>query len=128
MTQRQQEREIPMQEIVQRYMASWNETDPERRRKLVDELWDDQASYIDPLAEARGRDAIDAVIAAAQAQFPGFVFTLNEPVDAHHQQARFTWALGPADAEPVVIGFDVAVVTEDGRLRTVLGFLDQVPA
>jgi SnoaL-like domain len=117
-----------MQEIVQRYMASWNETDPERRRKLVDELWDDQASYIDPLAEAHGRDAIDAVIAAAQAQFPDFIFTLNGPVDAHHQQARFTWALGPADTEPVVIGFDVAVVTEDGRLRTVLGFLDQVPA
>jgi hypothetical protein len=127
-TQRKQERTVPMQEIVQRYIASWNETDPERRRKLVDELWDEQASYIDPLAEAHGRDAIDAVIAAAQAQFPGFVFTLNGPVDAHHQQARFTWALGPADAGPVVIGFDVAVVTENGRLRTVLGFLDQVPA
>ena len=33
-----------MQEIVQRYIASWNETDPERRRKLVGELWADQAS------------------------------------------------------------------------------------
>ena len=117
-----------MQETVQRYIASWNETDPERRRKLVGELWADQASYIDPLAEAHGQDEIDAVIAAAQAQFPGFVFTLNGPVDAHHQQARFTWDLGPADAEPVVSGFDVAVMTEDGRLRIVLGFLDKVPA
>ena len=117
-----------MQEIVQRYIASWNETDPERRRKLVGELWADQASYIDPLAAAHGQDEIDAVIAAAQAQFPGFVFTLNGPVDAHHQQARFTWDLGPADAEPVASGFDVAVMTEDGRLRIVLGFLDKVPA
>jgi hypothetical protein len=117
-----------MQEIVERYIASWNETDPERRRKLVDELWADRASYTDPLAEAHGRDAIDALIAAAQAQFPGFVFTLAGPVDAHHNQARFTWGLGPAGAEPVVIGFDVAVATEDGRLGTVLGFLDKVPA
>ena len=117
-----------MQEIVERYIASWNETDPERRRKQVDELWADRASYTDPLAEAHGRDAIDALIAAAQAQFPGFVFTLAGPVDAHHNQARFTWGLGPADAEPVVIGFDVAVATEDGRLGTVLGFLDKVPA
>jgi len=117
-----------MQEIVERYIASWNETDPERRRKLVDELWADGASYTDPLAEAHGRDAIDALIAAAQAQFPGFVFTLAGPVDAHHNQARFTWGLGPADAEPVVIGFDVAVATDDGRLGTVLGFLDKVPA
>ena len=117
-----------MQEIVQRYMASWNETDPERRRKLVDELWDDQASYIDPLAEAHGRDAIDATIAAAQAQFPGFVFTLAGPVDAHHRQARFTWGLGPEGAEPPIVGFDVAVAGDDGKLVTVLGFLDKVPA
>jgi hypothetical protein len=35
-----------------------DETDPERRRKLVDEMWVDRASYTDPLAEAHGRDAI----------------------------------------------------------------------
>jgi len=121
-------KDIPMQEIVERYIASWNETDAPSRRKLVEEIWTDQASYIDPLAEAHGRDAIDAVIAAVQAQFPGFVFTLLGPVDAHHGQARFTWGLGPANAEPLVIGFDVAVAAEDGRLRTVLGFLDKVPA
>jgi hypothetical protein len=49
-------------------------------------------------------------------------------VDAHHQQARFTWGLGPDGAEPLVVGFDVAVTDGDGRLRTVLGFLDKVPA
>ena len=116
-----------MQEIVERYLASWNETDPERRRKLVDELWADQASYVDPLAEAHGREEIDSVIAAAQAQFPGFVFTLAGPVDAHHNQARFSWGLGLPDAEPLVIGFDVAIATEDGKLEAVLGFLDKVP-
>jgi hypothetical protein len=29
--------------------------------------------------------------------------------------------------EPVVVGFDVAVAGDDGRLATVLGFLDKVP-
>jgi hypothetical protein len=29
--------------------------------------------------------------------------------------------------DPVVIGFDVAVAADDGRLATVLGFLDKVP-
>ena len=128
MTQRQQERDIQMQEIVQRCIASWNETDPERRRKLVDELWDDQASYIDPLADVRGRAEIDGLIGAVQQQFPGFVFTLGGNVDAHHGQARFSWNLGPADAaEPVVIGFDVAVLDGD-RIGSVYGFLDKVPS
>jgi hypothetical protein len=67
------------------------------------------------------------VIAAAQAQFPGLRFTLTGPVDAHHRQARFTWGLGPEDGRPVVEGFDVAVTDGDGRLASVLGFLDKVP-
>ena len=39
-----------MQEIVERYLAAWNETDASRRRKLVDELWAEDGSYTDPLA------------------------------------------------------------------------------
>lgn len=117
-----------MQDVIERYIASWNQTDPQRRRQLVDELWAEDASYVDPMAEAQGRDAVDAMIAAVQAQFPGYVFTLVGPVDAHHRQARFTWGLGPAGAEPAIVGFDVAVAGEDGRLRSVLGFVDKVPA
>jgi hypothetical protein len=117
-----------MQEIIERYIASWNETDPARRRELVDALWAADGSYTDPLADVRGRDDIDAVIASVQAQFPGWVFTLAGPADGHHQQARFSWHLGPAGGEAIVIGFDVAVLDEAGRLRSVHGFLDKVPA
>ena len=64
-----------------------------------------------------------------QRQFPGFVFRLAGPTDAHHDQLRFTWEMAPDDAqEAPVVGFDVAVVDGDGRIRTVLGFLDRVPA
>lgn len=117
-----------MQKIVERYIDSWNETDPRQRRALVDALWAEEASYIDPFAEARGRDEIDALIAAAQLQFPGLRFRLAGPVDTHHRQARFTWGLGLDGAEPVVVGFDVAVADETGHLVTVLGFLDKLPS
>ncbi len=117
-----------MNDVIARYLACWNETDPAARRKLIEDTWAQDASYIDPLAEAHGHDAIDATIAAVQGQFPGFVFTLASPVDAHHQQARFTWGLGPDGAEPLVVGFDVAMADGDNRLRAVLGFLDKVPA
>jgi hypothetical protein len=116
-----------MQDVIERYIAAWNQTGPQLRRKLVDEVWAPDGSYIDPLAEAHGRDAIDATIAAVQGQFPGLSFTLLGAVDAHHRQARFTWGLGPAGEEPLVIGFDVAVAADSGQLTTVLGFLDKVP-
>ena len=116
-----------MNELIKRYIASWNETDPGFRASLLGALWTADGSYTDPLAEAHGREEIGAVIAAAQAQFPGLRFTLTGPVDAHHRQARFTWGLGPDGGEPLVEGFDVAVTDGDGRLTSVLGFLDKVP-
>ena len=116
-----------MNDVIARYLDCWNETDPAARRKLIDEVWAADARYVDPLAEVQGRAAIDATIAAVQGQFPGFVFTLAGPVDAHHHQARFGWNLGPEGAEPLVVGFDVAETGADGKISTVLGFLDVVP-
>ena len=117
-----------MQEIINRYLEAWNETDAVKRGALVAALWAADGSYTDPLADVRGPDAIAALMGAAQQQFAGLVFTLGGPVDANHNQARFTWHLGPAGGEPVVIGFDVVVLSGDGRIASVHGFLDKVPA
>ncbi len=114
-------------QIIDTYLAAWNETDPGARRRLIDEMWAADGRYTDPLADVTGRDQLDAVIAAAQAQFGGLEFSLAGPVDAHHHIARFTWHLGPRGGEPVVVGFDVAAV-EDGQIVSVQGFLDRVPA
>jgi hypothetical protein len=115
-------------DVVTRYLDSWNETDAAARRQAIEELYAADASYVDPMVEAHGREAIDATIGAVQAQFPGYRFTQVGPIDAHHNQARFQWGLGPAGAEPVIVGFDVAVTDADGRLCRVHGFLDKVPA
>lgn len=110
------------------YIATWNETDAARRGSAIEKLWAEDGSYVDPLVSVQGRDRIDATIAAAQTQFPSFEFRLVGRVDGHHDQCRFTWELGPPDSEAPVVGFDVALVDGDGKLRSVLGFLDRVPA
>ncbi|MEV4629905.1 nuclear transport factor 2 family protein [Micromonospora sp. NPDC049523] len=118
---------VKFDELVQRYIEIWNETDPVRRRRDIDDLWAPDGRYVDPMAIAEGRDAIDATIAAVQSQFPGMTFRLAGPVDGHHDQARFTWELGPEGVEPPIVGFDVVTIDGDGRLTQVLGFLDRVP-
>jgi hypothetical protein len=115
-------------DLADRYLAAWNETDPTARAAAMAALFADDVRYTDPLGSADGRAALDATISAVQQQFPGFVFRLAGPVDAHHDQLRFSWELGPAGAEAPVAGFDVAVVDGSGRITTVLGFLDRVPA
>ncbi len=105
-------------DLAQRYIDAWNETDPTARRAAVDELYSEDARYVDPLAVAEGREAIAATIGAVQSQFPGFVFRLAGSVDAHHDQARFGWELGPAGKEAPIVGFDVAVTDEAGRIQS----------
>ncbi|MEQ4304814.1 nuclear transport factor 2 family protein [Plantactinospora sp. B6F1] len=116
-----------MNGIVQQYLATWNATGDERAR-LLSEHWSPRATYTDPMAEVAGREGIDAVVDGVQAQFPGLVFTQVGEADAHHRQVRFRWGLGPEGAEPLVIGFDVLVLDESGRIQDVRGFLDRVPA
>ncbi|MGY0389550.1 nuclear transport factor 2 family protein [Nocardioides sp. WG-D5] len=116
-----------MNDIVTRYLDTWNATD-EELTDLLATHWSADCVYVDPLAEVEGREAVAATIRAVRGQFPGFVFTPVGAVDSHHQQARFQWGLGPAGAEPVVVGFDVVVVDADQRIRDVRGFLDKVPA
>jgi len=115
-------------DIAARYIDAWNETDANARRAAVDQLYTDDARYVDPIAVAEGRDAITSMIGAVQEQFPDFTFRLAGSVDGHHNQARFGWELGPAGSPAPVVGFDVAVIDEAGRIQTVLGFLDKVPA
>lgn len=114
-------------DMIDAYIAAWNETNPQTRRELVELAWTEEAHYVDPLVVADGHDAIDTTIGAVQEQFPHFGFRLGGPVDAHHDIARFTWELGPQGGDPVVVGFDVVALAPDGRIRTVHGFLDKVP-
>jgi len=114
-------------ELIENYIRSWNETDPLRRRALIERVCDEHVAYTDPLAQVRGWEGIDATIAAAQGMFPGHRFALAGTVDVHHDIARFQWQLGaPGAGEPLVIGFDV-VELDAGRLRRISGFLDKVP-
>ncbi|MDQ0381837.1 nuclear transport factor 2 family protein [Amycolatopsis thermophila] len=113
--------------LAQRYIDVWNETDADKRRALVGEVFTPEATYTDPLGAVRGADGVDGFIAGAQQQFAGLEFQLGGAVDGHHDQARFTWHLGvPGSDEPLAIGFDVVVI-EDGRIAQVLGFLDKMP-
>ena len=115
-------------DIVDRYLAIWNEVDPARRRALIEKTWTVDATYVDPLMRGEGHDGLDRMIAAAQAQFPGHSFRLLDKPDAHNGRLRFRWTLGPAEGPTIVDGSDFAVVATDGRLASVCGFLDRVPA
>ena len=102
------------QDIAARYLACWNERDPERRRALLAALWTEDATYCDPLMRAEGREGIAALIEGVQARFPGFRFAPAGRAEGFADRLRFSWRLGPegaGEAAPVE-GTDFAVLRE----------------
>lgn len=113
-------------EVVDRYIAIWNESDPLPRRELISLTWTEDGSYLDPLMRGDGREGIDAMTAAAQAQFAGLRFRRTSEVDAHHDRLRFAWELGPEEGAALAAGVDFGVVA-GGKLRSITGFLEFAP-
>jgi hypothetical protein len=114
-------------ELIERYIACWNEGDAARRRDLIAATFTADASYCDPMLQGEGHAGIDALIAGAQAHFPGLRFSRRGGADAHHDRLRFAWDLGPEGVAPIAGGTDMAVVAPDGRLSAVTGFIDFAP-
>ena len=109
-----------------RYITLWNERAPNRRREMLETNWTRDAKYIDPLMSGDGYDGVDALIAGVQQRFPDFRFKLIGEPNGYGDHVRFSWELGPDGADSPIKGTDFAVLA-DGRIRSITGFLDQVP-
>ncbi|HZU88336.1 MAG TPA: nuclear transport factor 2 family protein [Stellaceae bacterium] len=114
-------------DLIDRYIAAWNETDEARRRDLVARTFAPEAHYIDPMMQATGLAEIAAMIRAVQQRFPDHRFRRIGKSDAHNDRARFSWELASEGGPVLAGGTDFAVVA-DGRFRAVTGFLDRLPA
>ena len=121
--------------VVEAYIAAWNETDPARRGAGIAAAWTETGTYRDPVMASDGHVGIDAMLVGVQAKFPGFVLKRTSKVDTHGGSLggpaglylRFTWSLGPADGPSVVEGVDFCTLAADGRLASVVGFIDKRP-
>ena len=114
------------QTIANRYIDLWNERDAARRAEILAANWTADARYTDPLASVRGAAEISALIGGVQQRFADFSFSLIGKVDGFGDHVRFSWALGPKGGDAPVKGTDFATV-ENGKIKSVTGFLDQVP-
>lgn len=113
--------------VVETYVATWNETDAGKRRAGIARAWAEAGSYRDPVMKSDGHAGVDAMLAGVQARFPGFVLKRTSKVDQHNGHLRFAWSLGPAGGPSVVEGVDFCALAPDGRLASVVGFIDKMP-
>jgi hypothetical protein len=112
--------------VAKHYIDLWNERSSSRRRDLLATNWTSDAKYVDPLMSGDGHDGVDALIAGVQQRFPDFKFKLIGEPNGFGDHVRFSWGLGPDGVDSPIKGTDYAVV-QDGRIRSITGFVDQIP-
>jgi hypothetical protein len=105
-------------DLIDRYIASWNETDVQCRRELIARTWTEDSIYADPLMRSEGLAEIEAMIAAIQARFPGGCLRRTSEVDTHENRVRFAWQLGPEHGPPLAGGVDFGVIVGE-RLQAI---------
>ncbi len=100
----------------------FNEREPARRQRAIQELLAEDCVFLDPHGRFVGHAAIDAAVVSVQTQFLDFVFSeiMSQALD---ETGRLHWGFGPPGKPPVVTGLDVIAV-RDGKIATIYTFLD----
>jgi len=117
-------------ELVDRYLATWNESDAERRRQGVREMWTKDGIHRSKTIEARGHDELEARAASTYEKWgrSGYVFRRLNDADGHHDAVRFRWEMVPAGGgAAAAVAVDFLVLAPDGRIRLGYQFLDTLP-
>ena len=119
-------------DLVERYVAVWNEPDPERRRRAISGLWTEDGAHFTPSLEARGYAALEARVTGAHDKWVrtgGFVFRPTPRIDGHHGTVRFGWEMIPAGGGDVAAaGSDFLILGDDGRIRVDYQFSEPLPS
>jgi SnoaL-like domain len=115
----------PAADVVRDYFAMWNELDPQRRLAAIEAAWAPEGSYEDPMFNAQGAPALEALASGVHSKYPGHTFRQTTTVDTHHSVARWDWAFVAPDGQTSVMeGVDFATFAPDGRLQSVTGFFN----
>ena len=118
---------VDRQEQIDEYVATWNETDPDARRSMIEKIWVADGYYVDRGAEARGVDQISANIERIHRKFPDRIYGRTSEIYHHRERSRFEWAIIDPSGRPTFGGVAYVKFADDGRLRSVIGFFGAIP-
>ena len=124
--------------MAEKYLALWNEPDPERRRRMIAELWTEDGRHIlqppqeiraiaaqpgiglKAILEARGYEEIEARAASSYEHWvasEGLSFRGRDDVERLGDVVKFHWEAVAKNGEVFGVGLDFLVLAADGRIK-----------
>jgi hypothetical protein len=124
-------------ELAERYLAVWNEPDADQRRRMIAELWAEDARHIlqppqeirgiaaqpgiamTAILQAQGHEEIEARAASVHEHWvgsEGLNFRGREDADRLGDVVKLHWEAIAKDGTVVAVGLCFLVLTADGRI------------
>jgi hypothetical protein len=102
----------------------FGEIDPARRRAAIDEIYNEDCVFYDPISGAhRGRDEIDRIAGVIKATHPDFQYRPIAPPEESGDGGRVRWVSGSPGKAPAYAGTDF-VIARDGKIAAIYLFFD----
>jgi hypothetical protein len=112
---------IDAQQLADRYVAVWNETDPARRRAAIETLWTGDGQHFVDTRHAAGYAALeDRIQRSHDKNVTGAGNRFRAVQDARRLRdvVTFHWQMLPAGSETVMAtGLEFLIVNDEDRIR-----------
>jgi hypothetical protein len=109
---------------VDALFEAWNEPDPERRRRLLEENVTPDVEFRDLHSDTRGIDDLHAHLAAAQTHMPGMTLRREGDLQQCQGTAVARWTVGAGDGVKAR-GTNVYELAPDGRIARCVGLWER---
>jgi hypothetical protein len=114
------------QQLADRYVAVWNETDAEARRQAIANLWAPDGLHYVKTREARGYEALETRIVGSyekNVRDGGNRFRAAKNAQALGGVVTFNWEMATAGGEVAAVGLEFLVLDDRGRILTDYQFI-----
>jgi hypothetical protein len=106
--------------LADRYVAVWNETDAERRKNEVAELWVTRGRHYVGDREVEGHDALEKRVRESHeknVRDNANRFRAADDARRVHNTVAFHWEMLPADGDTVLArGLEFLIVDDNGKI------------
>ena len=132
-------------ELAEKYLALWNESDADRRRRMIAELWTQDGRHIlqppqeiraiaarpgiamTAILEARGHSELQARATTSYEHWvgsEGLRFRARDDAQRLGDVVKFHWEAVADDGSTAAVGLNVLVLAADGRVQRSYTFVD----
>ena len=117
-----------LEQLIDTYCEAWSEPNPVQRVRILQAIWDPDATYTDPRTHTTGIEQLSAHIGKILSGRPGAKVVRTSAVDTHHGLVRFAWRVVQVDGTMLPEGIDFAEISSERKLLRIVGFFGPLAA